>query len=102
MIFFGKLRKNKNDEVDTKEKTEQNKIRFEYDAERQVLIKCSSEELPKIIDKNNLIWRELGPQDESYAKAIYLGQGCWERLDTITEEKAQRILTEWGYSFENK
>lgn len=78
------------------------KISFEFDAERQVLIKCSSEDLPKIIEKSNLIWRDFGPQDEPYARAIFLGQGCWERLDTIKKEQAQHILTQWGYSFENE
>ena len=78
------------------------KIHFEFDAERQVLIKYSYEDSPKIIEKNNLIWRDLGPQDEPYARAIYLGQGCWERLDTVTEEDAKRILTQWGYLHSNK
>ena len=27
---------------------------------------------------------------------IYIGQGCWERLEAITEEKGQKILEEWG------
>ena len=77
------------------------KIRYEFDAEREVLIKCEPEDLPKIIRKSNLKWQYLGPEDEQYAKAIFLGQGCWERIDTITEDEAQRILTQWGYSSEN-
>jgi len=77
-------------------------IRFEFDAERQVLIKCPSEGLPKIIEKNSLIWRDLGSRDASYARAIFLGQGCWERLVTVEEAEAQRILTEWGYMPENE
>lgn len=76
-------------------------IRFEFDAQRQVLIKCSSADSPKIIEKNYLVWRDLGPQDEQYARAIYLGQGCWERLDTVDEEEARRILTNWGYLPQN-
>ena len=76
-------------------------IHFEYDAEREVLIKCTSDDCPKIIRKSNLVWQYLGPNDESYARAIYLGQGCWERLDTISEDEASHILTEWGYSYEN-
>ena len=74
------------------------KIRYEFDAEMQVLIKYSSKDSPKIIEKNNLLWRDFGVQDESYARAIFLGQGCWERLDSITEDEAQAILTRWGYS----
>ena len=75
---------------------------FEYDEERQVLIKLSRKEAPKIIEKNNLVWRNFGPQDESYARAIFLGQGCWERLVTIEEDEARTILKQWGYSLENK
>ena len=63
------------------------KISYEYDAECQVLIKLSSGDLPKIIKKDNLIWRNFGAEDDRYARAIFLGQGCWERLDTITEEE---------------
>ena len=73
------------------------KVKYEYDAAGQVLIKCSSGELPKIITKDNPVWRNFGPEDDSYARAIFLGQGCWERLETISEEDAQRILKEWGY-----
>jgi len=78
------------------------KINFEFDAERQVLIKCSSEDSPKIIKKANPVWQELGAEDEQYLRAIYLGQGCWERLNTITEDEAQRVLAQWGCSSEIK
>ena len=74
------------------------KVHYEFDVERQVLIRYSSQEMPKIIEKSNLVWRGLGPEHEQYARAIFLGQGCWERLDSITEEQAQWILTQWGYS----
>ena len=33
-----------------------------------------------------------------YARAIYLGEGCWDDLTTITEEDGERLLREWGYS----
>lgn len=78
------------------------KIRFEFDFERQVLIKCSPNDFPKIIERSNLIWRDLGPDDDSYARAIFFGQGCWERLDTVDEGEALRILEDWGYSSKNK
>lgn len=67
---------------------------YEYDSEYGVLIKCSVP--PKIIRKKTLVWKDLGSEDEQYARAIYLGQGCWDRLDTITEEEAHCILKEWG------
>lgn len=76
-------------------------IGFEYDAEGQVLIMLSRKAAPKIIEKNNLVWRNFGPQDESYARAIYLGQGCWERLVAIDENEARCILKQWGYLLEN-
>ncbi len=73
------------------------KISYEYDEEFQVLIQCPPEGLPKIIEKNKLVWRELGPEDEPYARAIYFGQGRWESLETVSEEEAHRILRRWGY-----
>lgn len=78
------------------------KIRYEYDAEREVLIKCSSEKPPEIIRRCELVWRSLDDRDEQYARAIFFGQGCWERLDTITEEKALCILKQWELSSENE
>ena len=77
------------------------RIHYEYDASCEVLIKIPAEGLPKIMRKNNLCWNDLCEQDEQYARAIYLGQGCWERLDTISTEQAQQILKNWGYSPES-
>lgn len=79
-----------------------NENNYEFDKERQVLIKCSHKGIPQIIKKSNLIWRDIGPEDDQYARAIYLGQGCWERLTTITSEEANNILTQWGYKFEKE
>ena len=70
-------------------------IRYEYDAKGQALIRCAPGEPMLIIDKSNVVWRELSPEDEPYARAIYLGQGCWERLVTINEETAKYILGRW-------
>ncbi len=78
-----------------------NRIDYKYDATCGVLIKISYLSV-KIIKKNNLVWKKLGPEDEMYARAIYLGQGCWERLDNITEEKALDILAQWGYNQEKE
>lgn len=77
-----------------------NKIKYEYDSKCEVLIKRS---VPlKIIRRNNLVWKHLGPEEEQYARAIYLGQGCWERLDTISQEEAYNILKHWGYIVESE
>lgn len=37
-------------------------ISFEYDVEGQVLIMLSRKAAPKIIEKNNLVWRILVPK----------------------------------------
>lgn len=73
---------------------------YEYDAECEVLIRCDPH--AKIISKDEPVWRNLGPKDDSYARAIYLGQGCWNKLDTISEEKALDILSQWGYVSKDK
>ena len=76
------------------------KTQYEYDAKAQVLIRIPPNGSPKIASRKEPHWGSLGSEYESYARAIYLGQGCWERLDTISEEKAQEILKEWGCPFE--
>ena len=40
-------------------------MNFEFDAQRQVLIKYSADRRPKIIEKDTLVWRDLGPEDDS-------------------------------------
>lgn len=76
------------------------KSKYEYDAGAQVLIRIPSKGSPKVASRTEPHWENLGSKYESYARAIYLGQGCWERLDTISEEKAQEILKEWGCPLE--
>lgn len=71
---------------------------YEYDEKRKALIKVLVEERPKIIKENDLCWRVLDGNHDSYLRAIYLGQGCWDDLVTVTEEEAQKILKEWGYA----
>jgi len=78
------------------------KTTYQYDYRWGVLIKCPPKGSPKIMDYGNPVWRDFGPDDEPYERAIYLGQGCWEDLDPVTEEEAREILTRWGYSFENE
>ena len=72
------------------------KIGYEYDSERGAMVRPSDDGMPLIIRKREPRWKALGGLDDSYSRAIYIGQGCWERLDTIDEEKAQQILKEWG------
>ena len=74
------------------------KIGYEYDSERGAMVRTSDDGMPLIICKREPRWKALGGLDDSYSRAIYIGQGCWERLDTIDEEKAQQILKEWGHA----
>lgn len=71
------------------------KTRYEYDSESKVLIKIPQNELPKQCSKSNPVWTDL-ENDSPYMRAIFLGQGCWERLDTVSEEKALSLLNEWN------
>ena len=76
-----------------------NATRYYYDALCRTLIKSPQGGSLKIMEDDNLVWRNPGPDDETYLRAIYCGQGCWERLDILDEEEARQILTRWGYSF---
>ena len=79
-------------------------IYYEYDFRtKNVLIrKLDKDSPPEILHKGDEKWEILAPRldykDESYCRAIYLGQGCWEDLERITEEKAEEILKQWGYT----
>ena len=72
------------------------KTKYEYDSEREVLIRIEPDKLPQIIKKRYPVWRHFGPEDDPYMRAIYMGQGCWERLDTVSEQQAQAVLNKWG------
>ena len=68
---------------------------------QNVLIrKADKDSIPEILHKGDKKWMPLKPQpdyrDEDYCRAIYLGQGCWEDLEQITEEEDAEILKEWG------
>ena len=71
------------------------KTYYEYDQKRQVLIKLSPDESPRIIKKGENSWRPFGPEDDRYARAVFQGQGCWEDLTTLTEEEGEKILQGW-------
>ena len=72
------------------------KTYYEYDEKRQVLIKLSPDESPRIIKKGEKQWRPLGPEDDKYARAIFQGQGCWEDLETLTKEEGEKLLKAFG------
>lgn len=77
---------------------------YQYDYRfKDVLIRhLDGETSPEILHKGDVKWEILRPRpdykDESYCRAVFLGQGCWEDLKRITEEEALQILGEWGYS----
>ena len=75
------------------------KTYYEYDAEFEVLVRIADSGSIKVIEKSELQWKELSPEYDQYARAIFLGQGCWERLETISEEAGDKILEEWGIVF---
>ena len=57
---------------------------------------------PEILHKGDREWEWLVPgedyKNERYCRAWYLGQGCWEDLDEISEEEAMDVLKQWGYT----
>ena len=77
-----------------------NKTYYEYDEEFDVLIRMPEKGSPKIIKKRDPQWKYLDSSNDMYARAIYIGQGCWERLVKISEEEGLRILQEWGCPLE--
>ena len=75
---------------------------YQYDSQyKNVLIRTAQGRFPEILHKGDKQWNVLAPKpndpDEMYTRAIYLGGGCWERLDDIDEDRAEIILKEWGY-----
>jgi len=77
-------------------------VEYEYDELCDVILKIAPGDTPKIIRKSDPVWRELGPRDESYRRAIYLGQGCWDRLDTVFEFQVDMILARWRDEAESR
>ena len=53
------------------------KIGYEYDSERGAMVRTSDDGMPLIIRKREPRWKALGGLDDSYSRAIYIGQGCW-------------------------
>ena len=82
------------------------RMNYQFDTfTKSVLIRCRKDGVPEILHKGDKEWIHLTPRqdykDESYCRAIYLGQGCWEDLHSISEEEAEAILKEWGFSDES-
>ncbi|MBR0429050.1 MAG: hypothetical protein IJK17_03065 [Lachnospiraceae bacterium] len=77
---------------------------YEYDSYRKnVLIRNQGKDCyPEILHKGDKQWSRLyayyDNPDDMYVRAVYLGQGCWEDMDFISEEEAEEILRSWGYN----
>ncbi len=69
-------------------------VHFEYDKSFDVLIIGNGAGVYKQIGKRDFHLNDL-EDNGGYMRAIYLGQGCWERLDNISKEKAIEILKTW-------
>ncbi len=78
-------------------------MRYEFDSySKNVLIRNQGKGyFPEILYKGDRQWKVLAPsqedEDELYTRAIWLGQGCWEDLDEVSEKEAEQILRDWGY-----
>ena len=76
---------------------------YEYDSCRKnVLIRIQGDDcFPEILHKGDEQWSLLlayyNNPDDLYVRAVLFGEGCWEDLDFISEEKAEEILKSWGY-----
>ena len=73
-------------------------MKYEYDSKFEVLIRMGKECCPQVISKGDTKWVSLlgNSRFSSYERAIYLGEGCWERLNSISEEEARSVLENWG------
>ena len=70
---------------------------YEYDKECEVIVRHNHDELPMLMRKSKLVWENVFDDgNNSYARAIFLGQGCWDRLINISLEEAEKKLKEWG------
>lgn len=75
---------------------------YQYDSHyKNVLIRTAQGRFPEILHKGDKQWNILAPKpndpDEMYTRAVYLGGGCWERLDDVEEDDVEAILKKWGY-----
>ena len=77
-------------------------MQYTFDIRKRIVLirKRDSDGSLEILHKGDNEWKPLKPQpdyrDEEYCRAMYLGQGCWEDLEQITEEEAVEILKGWG------
>ena len=77
------------------------KSKYHYDEGSGVLIRYRTDHKLFVLEKRTLSWRPFDyEKDDSYGRAIFLGQGCWEDLEIIDEKEALKIIEEWGAPLE--
>ena len=79
-----------------------NNINYAYDRDKNILIRHRVgsngfiHEVRSYYDKKWIIVPNKENKYEEYARAIFLGQGAWDRMESITNEEAYRIMRMWG------
>ena len=69
---------------------------YYLDTRRDVLIRVAPDHRRSVLEKSAGTWRPFDPQrDDSYARALIFGEGCWEDLDLLEEAEALEILRQW-------
>lgn len=67
-----------------------------YETDNYAIIQIGGlEEVGRMITKTKLKWESVY-NDDSYSRAVFLGQGCWDRLKDISPEEAHAMLEGWG------
>ena len=74
-------------------------MRYETNGDADIIIQMGGPEGTRIISKCSLKWESLlgNSKYESYARAVYLGEGSWDDLYEIDEWEAEDMLRKWGY-----
>ena len=68
---------------------------YDYNRKAEALLGHTKDGMYMIMRRVDPRWKELGGADDSFARAIYIGQGCWDELEDISKEDAERLLDEW-------
>ncbi len=85
-------------------KDENRGMQYIYDFVRKdTLIRYNRELLSfEILKRGDKKWRVLKPRpdykNEGYARAVFLGEGYFMDLESITKKEAEKILEERGYT----
>ncbi len=75
---------------------------YQYDVRKKdVLIRTDKDRKPEILHRGDEKWQLLMPKpedpDDEYTRAVWLGGGCLEDLESLDDIDLEEILEEWGY-----